>query len=72
MLSKWVVDKESELVPRLLDLEESKKSIIIGTVYMEMQMKPNILRELTAEATRTLMDNRMMVCFYRSKLLLSQ
>ena len=46
--SNLILDsKEVEYVPRLLDIPEGKLCLVVGTVYMDMPLKPNILRELT-------------------------
>lgn len=34
------------LVPRVLDVEKSQLCYIIGTVYMDMPLKPNVLEDL--------------------------
>lgn len=34
------------LVPRVLDVSESQLCIIIGTVYMDMPNKPNVMEDL--------------------------
>lgn len=34
------------LVPRVLDVEKSQVCFIVGTVYMEMSQKPNVLEDV--------------------------
>ena len=46
---KW--DNKYEVKKSLVDLEFNVKSIIIGTLFKEMKMKPNILKEIADDDT---------------------
>lgn len=48
-LKKWSDKKEEYKLKSLVDIETDEKCIIIGTLYKEMQQKPNILKELSEE-----------------------
>ena len=52
-------------VDKLLDVEAGRACIVVGTVYMEMALKPNILEEVASEvrlATRTLTKAQYRCC----------
>jgi DNA polymerase delta subunit 2 len=38
-----------ELVPRLLEVVKGRVCYIIGTVYMDMPLKPNVLEDLARD-----------------------
>jgi DNA polymerase delta subunit 2 len=38
-------------VPKVLDVQAGKLCYIIGTVYMDMPLKPNILEDITKEVS---------------------
>lgn len=38
-----------ECVTRLLDVPEGKLALVVGTIFMDMPLKPNILREITEQ-----------------------
>jgi DNA polymerase delta subunit 2 len=38
-----------QLLPNILKVERSKLGYIIGTIYMEMPLKPNILEDLARD-----------------------
>lgn len=40
-----------KLVKRMLDVENGKLCYIIGTVYMDMTLKPNVLEDLAREVS---------------------
>ena len=42
----YVFTGSPELVPRVLDVIKSTLCYIVGTVYMEMKKKPNILEDV--------------------------
>jgi DNA polymerase delta subunit 2 len=44
-----------ELVPRVLDVEKGQLCYIIGTVYMDMPLKPNVMEDI-ARDVRTLIE----------------
>jgi DNA polymerase delta subunit 2 len=44
--SKW---PSKPLMPRVLDVNLNEECIIIGTVYVDSPMKPNILNEIASE-----------------------
>jgi hypothetical protein len=44
-----LVYKNAKLEDCVLDVDGDHISIVIGTVYMEMPMKPNVLEELEQE-----------------------
>ena len=37
------------LIPRVLDVVKAQLCFVIGTVYMEMPQKPNVLDDLTRD-----------------------
>ncbi|WAR62383.1 hypothetical protein PtB15_14B478 [Puccinia triticina] len=39
---------------RVLDIDPSRLSVVIGTVYCEMKLKPNVLEDLAREVSRSL------------------
>jgi len=41
------------LVPRVLDVEKGKLCYVVGTVYMDMPLKPNVMIDI-ARDVRTL------------------
>ena len=42
-------------VPRVLDVEKGKLCFVIGTVYMEMPLKPNVLEDIARDVSARLM-----------------
>ncbi|SCV67344.1 BQ2448_5990 [Microbotryum intermedium] len=47
---KWAESKNSpQHVPRMLDVKAGVECYIIGTVYMDMPLKPNVLEDLARE-----------------------
>ncbi len=38
-------------VPRVLDVEKGKLCFIIGTVYMDMPLKPNVLEDIARDVS---------------------
>ena len=38
-------------VPRVLDVEKGKLCFIIGTVYMDMPLKPNVLEDVARDVS---------------------
>lgn len=42
-------------VERVLDVEQSERCWLIGTIYMDLEKKPNVLKELAV-------DVRIYVC----------
>lgn len=38
-------------VPRVLDVEKGRLCFIIGTVYMEMSLKPNVLEDIARDVS---------------------
>lgn len=40
------------LLPRILNLTRSQLCYIVGTVYMEMPLKPNILEDMARDVGR--------------------
>ncbi|KAI8089547.1 DNA polymerase alpha/epsilon subunit B-domain-containing protein [Halteromyces radiatus] len=40
-------------IPKALDIQTNEVCYIIGTVYIDMEMKPNVLRDLSAESNLT-------------------
>ncbi|GHJ84295.1 hypothetical protein NliqN6_0697 [Naganishia liquefaciens] len=47
---KWAhVQGSPQLLPNILKVERSKLGYIIGTIYMEMPLKPNILEDLARD-----------------------
>jgi DNA polymerase delta subunit 2 len=55
---KWKEDGTGGplFVPRLLDIEEGKWVYVVGTVFFEMPLKPNVLQEITQLVTQTSLD----------------
>ncbi|KAG2183722.1 hypothetical protein INT43_006733 [Umbelopsis isabellina] len=41
--------EKSEFVPKVLDIQAGKLCYVVGTVYMEMPLKPNILEDINKE-----------------------
>jgi DNA polymerase delta subunit 2 len=39
------------LVPRVLEVVKSKQCYIVGTVYMDMPLKPNILEDIARDVS---------------------
>lgn len=48
---------EFSMVDRILDLKEGVPSIVIGTLYKEMQLKPDILQQTHNEDRQTFVSN---------------
>jgi hypothetical protein len=46
---KFLAEKTLHFVPRLLDVAEGSMSVVIGAIYMEMPLKPNILNEISED-----------------------
>jgi DNA polymerase delta subunit OB-fold domain len=44
-------------VPRVLDVVKSQLCFVIGTIYMDMTMKPNVLEDIGRDVSS--------FCFYR-------
>jgi hypothetical protein len=44
-----------KLVPRVLDVEKGQLCYIVGTVYMDMPLKPNVMEDI-ARDVRTLVE----------------
>ena len=44
-----------KLVPRVLDVEKGQLCYIVGTVYMDMPLKPNVMEDI-ARDVRTLIE----------------
>lgn len=42
---------DPEFVPRVLDVQKGKLCYIIGTVYMDMPLKPNVLNDLARDVS---------------------
>lgn len=38
-----------EFVPRILDIQQGQVCYVIGTIYMSMPLKPDVLDDLTRE-----------------------
>ena len=38
-------------VPRVLDVEKGQLCFIVGTVYMEMPLKPNVLEDIARDVS---------------------
>lgn len=38
-------------VPRVLDIEKGRLCFIIGTVYMDMPLKPNVLEDIARDVS---------------------
>ena len=36
-------------IPRVLEVEKGKLCFIVGTVYMEMPLKPNVLEDIARD-----------------------
>ncbi len=41
-----------KLIPRVLDVDKGQLCLIIGTVYMDMPLKPNILENIGRDVSR--------------------
>ena len=48
-LKKWSKKLDEYKIKSLVDVEANEKCIIIGTLYKDMEQKPNILKELSEE-----------------------
>lgn len=46
------------LIPRVLDVVKAQLCFVIGTVYMEMPQKPNVLDDLTRDV-RVLLNSHI-------------
>lgn len=45
---------DPEFVPRVLDVQKNQLCYIIGTVYMEMPMKPNVLDDIARDVSTSM------------------
>lgn len=43
------LDPEAKHVEKILDVQQGEISFLIGTIYMEMKLKPNILDDITKD-----------------------
>lgn len=55
-----IVSKQSspQKSQRVLDIRQGSLCYVIGTIYMEMRLKPNILEELAREVSFVLMNEK--------------
>jgi len=42
------------LLPRILNLQRSQLCYIVGTIYMDMPMKPNVLEDMARDVSFSL------------------
>lgn len=45
---------DPEFVPRVLDVQKNQLCYVIGTVYMEMPMKPNVLDDIARDVSTSI------------------
>jgi DNA polymerase delta subunit 2 len=50
MPTLWI-DKSPKLVERILDLQPAKLCYVVGTVYLDMKLKPNVLDDIAKEVS---------------------
>jgi hypothetical protein len=50
-----LTSESPELVPRLLEVVKGRVCYIIGTVYMDMPLKPNVLEDLARDVSYTML-----------------
>ena len=43
------------LLPRILNVQRSQLCYIVGTVYMDMPLKPNVLEDMARDVSPTLL-----------------
>ncbi|KAF9924068.1 hypothetical protein FBU30_005908 [Linnemannia zychae] len=56
---KWAsLDPKAKHVEKVLDVQQGEISILIGTVYMDMKLKPNILDDITKDHWVTAQPDR--------------
>lgn len=46
------------LLPRILDLNRGQPCFIVGTVYMDMPLKPNVLEDMARSVSSFVTDCR--------------
>ena len=48
--SKWsTVSPDAKALQRVLDVDQGQMCWIVGTIYMEMKLKPNVIQEMARE-----------------------
>ena len=61
LLSSWPGNSHSNtcailggptFVPRVLEIEKGKLCFVIGTVYMDMPLKPNVLEDIARDVSQ--------------------
>ena len=57
---RWVRDNKPQVKKQVLDSDDNTRCIIIGTLYKNMTLKPNILDEHFARAVRHI--HRLLAC----------
>lgn len=50
--------EKAQFVDRVLDVRQGELCWVVGTVYMEMALKPNVLDDISKEVTLTLPKHR--------------
>ena len=43
--------EKAKLVNRVLDVQQGELCFIVGTIYMDMKLKPNVLEEIAREVS---------------------
>lgn len=43
-----------KLLPRILDIQRTQLCYLVGTVYMDMPLKPNVLEDMARSVGRSL------------------
>jgi len=63
MLSAF--EEKPKLVPRVLEVVKGKLCYIVGTVYMDMPLKPNVLIDLARDVSSFVLLNHRtsLTCF---------
>lgn len=46
------LDPKAKHVEKILDVQQGEISYLVGTIYMEMKLKPNILDDITKDVCR--------------------
>jgi hypothetical protein len=49
LINKMPPAGHPEFVPRVLDVQKGRLCYVIGTVYMEMPLKPNVLDDIAQD-----------------------
>ena len=58
---KYLVLAGPSFVPRVLEVEKGKLCFIIGTVYMDMPLKPNVLDDIARDVCQHILSYRISV-----------